>query len=267
MNKGFFGIVRISTITNKDNNSLPNQKKVITKYCKDNGLNLIGFIEEIESGNKGLERKGIKELKQYIEDGIVDGVVFLKYDRLGRNLYETLKLIKYLDKNNIQMCSVLEGWKSDTIQGKMMVSILLSFSEFEKDTLVSRMLCGRINNFDDGRKSSGDICFGYMKNQDGYIVENPNESKIVKYIFKKYLEKKHLPKTKLSQIILKGCRRLGFEYRNGKELKSYHIKYFLKNKWYGGLQTFGKNGMKKHFHPRIVSTQLFNKVNKDLVYG
>ena len=82
MNKGFLGIVRISTITNKDNNSLPNQKKVITKYCKDNGLNLIGFIEEIESGNKGLERKGIKELKQYIEDGIVDGVCFLKYDRL-----------------------------------------------------------------------------------------------------------------------------------------------------------------------------------------
>ena len=58
----------------------------------DNKLCVIGngvvvdpvkLIEEIESGNKGLGRKGIKELQQYIEDGIVDGVVFLKYDRLG----------------------------------------------------------------------------------------------------------------------------------------------------------------------------------------
>ena len=136
MNKGFFGIVRISTITNKDNNSLPNQKKQITKYCKDNGLNLIGFIEEIESGNKGLDRKGIKELQQYIEDGIVDGVVFLKYDRLGRNLFKTLKLIKYLDEKSITMCNVMDGWNTNNQNGKLMVSILLSFSEFEKDTIV-----------------------------------------------------------------------------------------------------------------------------------
>ena len=94
-NKGYFGICRISTINQKDNNSLSNQKKQIQTYCKNNGLNLIGFIEEIESGSRGLERKGIKELQTYIEDGIVEGVCFLKYDRLGRNLFETLKLIKY----------------------------------------------------------------------------------------------------------------------------------------------------------------------------
>ena len=64
-NKGYFGICRISTINQKDNNSLSNQKKQIQTYCKNNGLNLIGFIEEIESGSRGLERKGIKELQTY----------------------------------------------------------------------------------------------------------------------------------------------------------------------------------------------------------
>ena len=113
-----------------------------------------------------------------------------------------------------------------------------------------------INTFDDGRKCCGDICFGYTKNSKGVIVENPKESKVVKYIYKKYFEKKHLTKTKLSQTILKGCRRLGFTYRNGKELKSYHLKYFLQNQWYGGLQTFGENGIKKHYYPNIISKQL-----------
>ena len=91
--KGYFGICRISTINQKDNNSLSNQKKQIQTYCKNNGINLIGFIEEIESGNRGLERKGIKELQSYIEDGIVEGVIFNRYDRVGRNLLNTLKLI------------------------------------------------------------------------------------------------------------------------------------------------------------------------------
>jgi len=260
MDKGYFGICRVSTINQKDNNSLSNQKKQIQIYCKDNRINLIGFIEEIESGNMGLERKGIKELQSYIEDGIVEGVCFLKYDRVGRNLFNTLKLIRYFDENNIQMISVMDGWNTNNQNGKLMVSILLSFSEFEKDTLCKRMFDGRLNTFDDGRRCCGDLPFGYIKNTKGDIVENPSESKVVKYIYKKYLEKKHLTKTKLSQTILKGCRRLGFTYRNGKELKSYHLKYFLQNKWYGGLQTFGENGIKKHYYPNIISKQLFNKV-------
>ena len=260
--KGYFGICRISTINQKDNNSLSNQKKQIQTYCKNNGINLIGFIEEIESGNRGLERKGMKELQSYIEDGIVDGVVFLKYDRVGRNLLNTLKLIRYFDENNIQMISVMDGWNTNNQNGKLMVSILLSFSEFEKDTIVDRMKVGRINTFDDGRKCCGDLPFGYIKNSKGEIVENPTESKIIKYIFKKYVDKviNGYSKTKLSQIILKGCRRLGYQYRNGKDLKSHHIHYFLKNKWYGGLQTFGKNGERKHHYPKIISKQLFNKV-------
>jgi len=259
-NKGYFGICRISTINQKDNNSLSNQKKQIQTYCKNNGLNLIGFIEEIESGSRGLERKGIKELQTYIEDGIVEGVCFLKYDRLGRNLFETLKLIKYFDVNNVVMCSVMDGWKSDDINGKLMVSVILSFSEFEKDTLCKRMEVGRLNTFDDGRRCCGDLPFGYTKNSKGEIVENPSESKVVSYIYKKYLEKKHLTKTKQTQTILKGCRRLGFTYRDGKEIKPYHIRYFISNSWYGGLQTFGENGVKKHHYPNIISKQLYNKV-------
>jgi len=259
-NKGYFGLCRVSTINQKDNNSLSNQKKQIQTYCKNNGINLIGFIEEIESGNKGLERKGILELQSYIEDGIVEGVCFLKYDRVGRNLLNTLKLIRYFDENNIQMISVMDGWNTNNQNGKLMVSILLSFSEFEKDTIVDRMKVGRINTFDDGRKCCGDLPFGYTKNSKGEMVENTNESKVVKYIFKKYFEKKHLTKTKQTQTILSGCRRLGFTYRNGKEIKPYHIRYFVKNEWYGGLQTFGDNGIKKHYYPNIISKQLFNKV-------
>ena len=144
-NKGYFGLCRVSTINQKDNNSLSNQKKQIQTYCKNNGINLIGCIEEIESGSKGLERKCIKELQSYIEDGIVDGVIFNRYDRIGRNLLNSLKLIRYFDENNIQMISVMDGWNTNNQNGKLMVSILLSFSEFEKDTIVDRMKVGRIN--------------------------------------------------------------------------------------------------------------------------
>ena len=63
MDKGYFGLCRVSTINQKDNNSLSNQKKQIQTYCKNNGINLIGFIEEIESGNlkKGLWAKAFSE--------------------------------------------------------------------------------------------------------------------------------------------------------------------------------------------------------------
>ena len=69
MEKGYFGICRISTINQRDNNSLSNQKKQIQTYCKNNGINLIGFIEEVESGSRVLDSKGIKD---YLEIKIED---------------------------------------------------------------------------------------------------------------------------------------------------------------------------------------------------
>ncbi len=269
-NKGYFGIIRVSSIGQTKGTSLQIQKSKITDYCKLNEINLIGFIEEVESGVKGLERRGITELKQYIEDGIVDGVVFLKYDRLGRNLYESLKMIRYFDNQNITMCSVVDGLNSETVNGRMMINILLSFSEFEKDTICDRLLDGKKKTFNNGQKCGGEICFGYKKNSKGEIVENVDESKVVKYIFKKYIQKVNdgYSKTKLSQIILKGCKRMGFTYRDDKELKSYHIKYFLQNEWYGNVQKYGVDfGKNKHNYKSIISKQLFNKVRNNYIYG
>ena len=127
---------------------------------------------------------------------------------------------------------------------------------------------GKKKVFSDGKKCGGGICFGYRKNGNGELIENPKESKVVKYVFKKYLEKVNmgLPTTKLTQTILKGCKRMGFTYKNGKELKPYHIKYFLKNEWYGNIQTFGDWGIEKHQYPNIISKQMYNKVKNNFVY-
>ena len=158
-------------------------------------------------------------------------------------------MIRYFDEQNITMCSVVDGLNSSTINGKMMINVLLSFSEFEKDTICDRLKDGKIKTFNNGFHTGGRVCFGYMKNSKGKIVENIEESKVIKYIFKKYIQKvdKGYSKTKLTQIILNSCRRMGFKYRDGKEIKSYHIKYFLNNEWYGNIQKYGNEfGKKKH---------------------
>ena len=179
------GLCRISSVSQKDNTSLSNQKKMIEDYCKMYGIELSNIISECYSGTTS-NRNGLNELKELVENGNVESVVVMKLDRLMRNFTEGVIFIKYLLDNEVKIISVMEQIDTSSLSGRFLVNILLSMSEMERDTIVQRLSNGKEKRFNDKERVCGRIPCGYKK-ENGLTTVDAGESKIVDYIFKKYL--------------------------------------------------------------------------------
>ena len=74
------GLCRISSVSQKDNSSIPHQKKMIGDYCKVYDIELNEIIEECYSG-KTSDRDGLNHLRELVNGGKVESVIVMKLDR------------------------------------------------------------------------------------------------------------------------------------------------------------------------------------------
>ena len=147
------GLSRISSVSQKDNTSLSNQKKMIKDYCKMYGIELSNIISECYNGTTS-NRNGLNELKGLVENGNVKSVVVMKLDRLMMNFIEGV------------IISVMEQIDTSSVSGRFLVNILLIMSEMERDTIVQRLSNGKEKRFNDKEKVCGRIPYGYKKKMD-----------------------------------------------------------------------------------------------------
>lgn len=86
------------------------------------------------------ERPGLKALLAQLQPG--DSVYIYKLDRLGRSAVDTLFLIDSLQTRGITLVSLSESLDSSTATGKLIISVLVSFAQFERDLIRERTLLG-----------------------------------------------------------------------------------------------------------------------------
>lgn len=254
-----FGLVRVSSENQENNTSLKHQRESIKKYCDYHDIQLVEVVEEVYSGYKN-DRDSIEYLKQKVESGECDSIIVKQVNRMMRSFSEGVVFIKYLMDKNISIISVDEELNTESTSGKFYINLLLSLSELERNTIVERLKTGRMNNFKNQKRHSGRICYGYKKSDKGLVVDE-RESKIVKYIFKKFSEinKLDISKTKKTQKLLKSLRLKNYDYR-GENFKSYQVSVILKNSFYCGVLSHTDTST-KHTYDTIISQRLYNIVN------
>ena len=259
-----FGLIRVSTLSQKENTSLEFQTKRINDYCNAYDLPLKEIISETESGAKDVDdRTGLSKLKKLIKNGECKTIIVNKVDRLGRSLLQGLLFLKYCEEHTIRVVSISENIDTNNPSSKLITNILYSIAEHERDTIKSRLSDGRDRTFELGKKPyGGNLSFGYRKNNKGEIIIDKFDSKVVKYIFKKWnhLSKmKYLTKTKRTQRMLKLLKRNGYEF-HGKDFKYFNLHDIISNPIYCGLIRW-KDRVVESTYPTIVSKRLFNLVN------
>jgi DNA invertase Pin-like site-specific DNA recombinase len=103
-----------------------------------------------------MDRPKFTELLEKLEQG--DTLVVCKLDRFARSAGEGSKLVKDLIIQGINVHILNMGLIEDTPTGRLIMNVLLSFAEFERDMIVERTSAGkaiaRENNPDykEGRK-------------------------------------------------------------------------------------------------------------------
>lgn len=86
-----------------------------------------------------LERPALKRLMADIEAGKIDVVVVYKIDRLTRSLLDFSKLIEVFEKHKVSFVSVTQQFNTTTSMGRLILNVLLSFAQFEREVTGERI--------------------------------------------------------------------------------------------------------------------------------
>jgi DNA invertase Pin-like site-specific DNA recombinase len=96
------------------------------------------------------DRPGLAALMEYVREG--DTVVVWKLDRLGRNTLHILETVKVLTDRGITLISTTDGIDSSTAVGRMMIGVLGSLAEYERELIKERTALKRAVSRTNGTK-------------------------------------------------------------------------------------------------------------------
>lgn len=135
MAKKRIGYARVSTKgQQKDGNSLEDQ----TNKLRDAGCTEI--VEEAYTGTK-MERPKFTKLLDELQEG--DTLVVCKLDRFARSAGEGSKVAKDLLNRGVNVHILNMGLIENTSTGRLILNVLLSFAEFERDMILERTSDGK----------------------------------------------------------------------------------------------------------------------------
>lgn len=139
-----YGYSRVSTL----HQSLDEQIKELEKE----GCEII-YSEKITGTIK--ERPEFQKLLNIVKDG--DTIVVTKLDRFARSASDAIIIIRSLFERGVRVHILNMGMVENTAIGRMMLTMLAGFAEFERDMIVERTKAGREaakkkEGYQDGRK-------------------------------------------------------------------------------------------------------------------
>lgn len=105
------------------------------------GVQKRDVFSDVTSGSRSaIERPGMKHLLDYAEDG--DTVVVWRIDRLGRSLIDVLNTVNLLRGQGVKVRSISDGIDPETSSGRMMLGMLATLAEYERELITERVNAG-----------------------------------------------------------------------------------------------------------------------------
>ena len=149
------------------------------------------FADDGESATGTKKRNDFNTLIDACMTGKIDLVLTKSVSRFARNTVDSLQTIRKLKEKNIPIIFETEGVNTMDSGGEMLITILSSQAQEESRNISENTRWGLIRRFENGQISVNHTRFmGYTKDDDGNLVIVPEQAKIVRRIFKEYLEGK-----------------------------------------------------------------------------
>jgi site-specific DNA recombinase len=136
-----------------------------------------------------MDRPALKRLLADVETGKITCVVVYKVDRFSRSLLDFMKMMEILDKHGVTFVSVTQPFNTTTSPGRLLVNMLFSFAQFEREMISERTRDKMRAARRKGKWVGGNLVLGYdLSPKGGAIVVNRDEAERVRDIFRLYLE-------------------------------------------------------------------------------
>lgn len=135
-----------------------------------------------------MERPALTKLMKAIEAGQVDCVVVYKVDRLSRSLLDFARMMAVFESKSVSFVSVTQQFNTASSMGRLVLNVLLSFAQFEREIISERIRDKIAATRRKGKWTGGRPVLGYAVTPDRKLVVVPEEADRVRQIFALYLE-------------------------------------------------------------------------------
>lgn len=177
------GYIRVSTEQQADEGvSLAAQEAQLMAYCATYGHELIG-IEADAASASSLERDGLTRALELLKPGKADALVVCKLDRLSRSVRDLDALLtRYFAAGRYSLISVAEHVDTSSAAGRMVLNMLMSVSQWEREAISERTRAALQHKRSKGERV-GQIPYGYRVAADGVRLErHEGEQRIIEII-------------------------------------------------------------------------------------
>ena len=199
-------------------NSLETQREICQAYIKcqahRNWVELPHRYDDGGFSGGNLERPALKHLIADIEAVRVDIIVIYKIDRLSRSLTDFVRLIDVLDKYGVGFVSVTQTFDTSDSMGRLVLNILLTFSQFERELASDRARDKKAALKRRGLFVGGTPPFGFKLVKGRRLVVDAERAKLVREMFSRFPD---IPAAQLArEFRARGCTTRQFRTKAGR---------------------------------------------------
>lgn len=182
---------RVSTDSDEQATSYEAQVEHYTAFIQKNAeWEFAGIFAD--DGISGTNTKKREEFNRMIEEcmaGRIDMIITKSISRFARNTLDCLKYIRQLKDKNIPVFFEKENINTMDSKGEVLLTIMASLAQQESQSLSQNVKLGLQYRYQNGEVQVNHNRFlGYTKDENGYLVIEPNEAEVVKRIYREYLE-------------------------------------------------------------------------------
>ena len=180
---------RVSTDeqTRRDYNSLETQLDICRHALAVKQLE--GWVEDEHYSDggysgKNLDRPELQRLLAAVRAGHIGAIMVYKIDRITRSIADFYALWDELKKHDVVFVSATQSFDTSDPTGNLMLNMLLSFGQFERELTSERVRHKNLERAKRGLWNGGWVPTGYQYDKGAKtLAPEPDEAAIVKRIF------------------------------------------------------------------------------------
>ena len=178
---------RLSNDDDVDMNSLENQLRIVRTYALEHGYQIVGESYDDNVSGMRFDRKGLNQVTQAVDAGLIDAVIVKDLSRLGRHQMQTALFIDYLRQCGVAVISVTEGLNTLDDGDDLIIGVRQIMNDYYARDIGNKIRHGYRQKQKEGLVITPP--FGYWKDRNtGRIRLHPEASVTVQIIYQLYCE-------------------------------------------------------------------------------
>jgi site-specific DNA recombinase len=202
-----------------------------------------------------LDRPGLQRLLRDARSGRFRVLLVYRVDRLARTLRGLVQVLGELDNAGVVFRSATEPFDTALPAGRMMVQLLGVFAEFERATIIERVVGGMERKATRGEWTTGVAPFGYRRAKgEPTLTVDEDEALRLRAIFESYASGEQGVRTLTERLNRQGSRS-----RRGRLWSKQQTLNMLRNRVYIG-EVFFRGTYRLGLHQPLIPRALFDQV-------